>query len=252
MAALGDQLGHALERLRDADELRAKEARHRAMLDAALDCVITIDHEGRVIDFNAAAQRTFGYRPAEAIGRDMTELIVPPELRARHRGGLARYLATGEAAMLNRRLEITAMRADQTTFPVELTITRIDVPGPPTFIGYLRDISERKAAEAELRASRARIVEASDAARRALERDLHDGAQQRLVELALDLRMARARLNDDPAGAREYLDAALGDLEDATASCASSLVASTPRRSRRAGCGPRSRRSSRARASLPD
>jgi PAS domain S-box-containing protein len=216
MSALGDQVGQAVERRRDADALRAKEARHRAMLDAALDCVITIDHEGRVLDFNPAAERTFGYPAADAIGRDMAELIVPPELRERHRQGLARFLATGEAAVLDRRVEITGLRADGTTFPVELTITRIDVPGPPTFTGYLRDITERKGAEAELRASRARIVEAADAARRRLERDLHDGAQQRLVELALDLRMARARLGDDPAAARGHLDAALADLEEAT------------------------------------
>ena len=112
------------------------------------------------------------------------------------------------------------MRIDGTTFPVELTITRIDVPGPPTFTGYLRNIADRKAVEAELRASRARLVEAADDARRRLERDLHDGAQQRLVELALDLRMARSRLDDEPARARELLDAALGDLEGATARAA--------------------------------
>jgi PAS domain S-box-containing protein len=216
MAALGDQIGQAVERRRDADTLRAKEARHRAMLDAALDCVVTIDHEGRVVDFNPAAERCFGYRSDQVAGREMAELIVPPELRERHRHGLARYLATEQPVLLDRRVEITGMRADGTTFPLELTITRIDVPGPPTFTGYLRDITDRKAAEAELKASRARIVEAADAARRRLERDLHDGAQQRLVELALDLRMARARLDDDPERAHELLDAALGDLHDTT------------------------------------
>jgi signal transduction histidine kinase len=113
-------------------------------------------------------------------------------------------------------LEITGLRRDGTTFPVELTITRIDVPGPPTFTGYIRDITDRKTAEAELRASRARIVEAADAARRRLERDLHDGAQQRLVELGLDLRMARARLGDEPAEAGELIDIALEDLQEAT------------------------------------
>ena len=216
MVTLGDQIGQAVERRRDAEALRAKEARHRAMLDAALDCVVTMDHEGRVVDFNPAAERCFGYRAREAVGREMAELIVPPELRERHRRGLARYLAGAEPVLLDRRLEITGMRADGTTFPVELTITRIDVVGPPTFTGYLRDITERMAAEAELKASRTRIVEAADAARRRLERDLHDGAQQRLVELALDLRLARARLDDEPARARELLDAALGDLEEAT------------------------------------
>jgi PAS domain S-box-containing protein len=216
MSTLGDQIGQAVERRRDAEALRAKEARHRAMLDAALDCVVTMDQAGNVVDFNPAAERIFGYRAGEVVGREMAELIVPPELRERHRRGLARYVASEEAVLLDRRLEITGMRADGTTFPVELTITRIDVPGPPTFTGYLRDITERKAGEAELKASRARIVEAADAARRRLERDLHDGAQQRLVELALDLRMARARLDDDPTGARELLEAALGDLDEAT------------------------------------
>jgi PAS domain S-box-containing protein len=216
MSTLGDQIGQAVERRRDAEALRAKEARHRAMLDAALDCVVTMDHEGRVLDFNPAAERCFGYRSDQVAGREMAEVIVPPELRERHRRGLERYVAGEEPVLLDRRVEITGMRADGTTFPVELTITRIDVPGPPTFTGYLRDITDRKAAEAELRASRARIVEAADAARRRLERDLHDGAQQRLVELGLDLRMARARLDNDPEQAHELLDAALGDLDAAT------------------------------------
>jgi PAS domain S-box-containing protein len=81
------------------------------MLDGALDCVVTMDHEGRVVDFNPAAERTFGYRAGEAIGRAMAELIIPPELRERHRRGLARYLATEEPVLLNRRLEITGMRS---------------------------------------------------------------------------------------------------------------------------------------------
>jgi len=218
MAGLGDQIGQAVERRRDAETLRANEARHRAMLDAALDCIVTMDHEGRVVDFNPAAERTFGYEAGETVGREMAELIVPPELRDQHRRGLARYLITGKAAVLDTRLEITGMRADGSTFPVELTITRIDVPGPPTFTGYLRDITDRKNAEAELRASRTRIVEESDAARRRLERDLHDGAQQRLVELAFDLRMARGKLDaEDTAEARRLVDTALEDLQAATA-----------------------------------
>jgi PAS domain S-box-containing protein len=212
MVTLGDLIGQALERRRDAEALRANEARHRAMLDAALDCVVSMDHEGRVIDFNPAAERTFGYRASDVVGREMAALIIPVELRERHRRGLARFVATGEAALLDRRLEITGMRADGSIFPVELTITRVAVPGPPTFTGYLRDITERLAAEAEVRASRVRIVEAADAARQRLERDLHDGAQQRLVELALDLRMARAKLDEQPEAASELLDSALEDL----------------------------------------
>jgi PAS domain S-box-containing protein len=217
MATLGDQIGVAIERRRGAERLRAEQTRHRAMLDVALDCVISIDDSGRVLEFNPAAERTFGYTAEEAIGRDLAELIVPPELRERHRQGFARYQETGVAKVLDRRLELTGMRSDGSTFPVELTITRIDLPEQPGFAGYLRDITDRKQAEEDLRASRARIAEAADAARRRIERDLHDGAQQRLVELAMDLQMARKRIETNPGEAAEFLDAAVEALEEATA-----------------------------------
>jgi PAS domain-containing protein len=103
MSALGDQIGQAVERRRDAETLRANEARHRAMLDAALDCVITIDHQGRVVEFNPAAERTFGYHAEDVLGREMAELIVPPDLRERHRHGLARYVASEHPVVLDRR-----------------------------------------------------------------------------------------------------------------------------------------------------
>jgi PAS domain S-box-containing protein len=84
----------------------------RAALDGALDCVICIDETGRITYFNESAQRTFGYHASEAIGRDLAEAIVPPALRDAHRQGLERILRTGEASILGRRLELTAMRAD--------------------------------------------------------------------------------------------------------------------------------------------
>jgi PAS domain S-box-containing protein len=217
MEGLGLQGGQVVERRRTEEALIASEERKRAMLDASLDCVVTIDHEGCVLDFNPAAERTFGLSAAQALGREMAELIVPPDLRESHRRGLARYVSGGEPHMLDRRIEIEAIRADGARFPVELTITRIDVPGPPTFTGYLRDITERRRSEAELRASRTRIVEAADAARRRIERDLHDGAQQRLVGVALSLQLARQRLGSGGEAVRELLDEAIADLGEATA-----------------------------------
>jgi signal transduction histidine kinase len=147
----------------------------------------------------------------------MAELIVPPDLRASHRRGLARYLAGGTPRVLDQRFEIEALRADGTRFPVELAITRIHVPGPPVFTGYLRDITERRRAETDLRESRARVVEAGDAARRRIERDLHDGAQQQLVSVAIGLRAARARIADDPIAASTLLDDAIEDLAEGLA-----------------------------------
>jgi PAS domain S-box-containing protein len=134
-----------------ARELLASEARKAAMLEVALDCIISMDHTGHVTEWNPAAEQTFGYSAAEAIGAELGELIVPPELREAHRQGYKRYLATGEKHVLNRRIEITGMRKGGEEFPVELTITGIDLGGMPSFTAYLRDISERKRAEAALR-----------------------------------------------------------------------------------------------------
>ncbi len=214
--SLGVQLGHLIER-RSAERRAAEhQAQTDAILDTALDCIVTMDADGRVVAFNPAAQRTFGYSAEEAIGADMGELIVPPDLRERHRAGLARYLAGGEPTVLGRRIEIEAIDAGGRRFPVELTIARVAGDGPPLFSGYLRDITDRYEAQRELLASRARIVEAADAARIRLERDLHDGAQQRLVGLALMLRLARNQMTDgDPAAL--LLDEAGAELADATA-----------------------------------
>jgi PAS domain S-box-containing protein len=217
MSVLGDQLGQVHERIRAAQALAANNARHQAVLDAALDSIVTMDHRGLVVEFNPAAERTFRYSSEQAVGREMAELIIPPELREEHRQGLRRYLAGERADLLDRRIETDAVRADGERFPVELTITRIDVPGAPMFTGHLRDITERRRTDAELRRSRARIVEAADAARRRIERDLHDGAQQRLVGVAMSLRLAGAALETDPAAARALLDEAGADLAEAIA-----------------------------------
>ena len=188
----------------------------KAVLDAALDCVVMMDHEGRIVGVNPAAERTFGISDAEARGREMAAVLIPPTMRDAHRQGLARLLAGGDPHVLDQRIEVTAQRADGTLIPVELTITRLDIEGPPLFVGYLRDIGERIAAEEDLRRSRMQLLRATDDARRRLERDLHDGAQQRLVGLALTLRLARGQVEQDPAAAIALLDEAQEDLASAT------------------------------------
>jgi PAS domain S-box-containing protein len=189
----------------------------KAVLDAALDCVVMMDHEGLIVGINPAAERTFGIRDEDARGREMAEVLIPPTMRAAHRQGLARYLAGGEPHVLDQRIEVTAQRADGSLVPVELTITRLDIEGPPLFVGYLRDIGDRIEAEEALRRSRMQLLRATDEARRRLERDLHDGAQQRLVGLALTLRLARAQVEQDAAAAAiALLDEAQEDLASAT------------------------------------
>ncbi|MBI3494095.1 MAG: MASE1 domain-containing protein [Acidobacteria bacterium] len=144
LSSVGAAVGQFLARKRVEQEIRYSEARKAGMLEAALDCIITIDHEGRVVEFNPAAERTFGYRRREVLGREMAELIIPERQRADHRQGLARYLKTGSSSVVGRRLEMTAMRADGTEFPVELSIIEIPWDGRPMFTGFLRDITEQK------------------------------------------------------------------------------------------------------------
>ncbi len=148
----------AAEQLQDAvgasrhgveEELRESKALTWAILESALDCVIAIDHEGRIIEFNPAAEKTFGYRRDEVMGKEMAGLIVPLSLRDQHRRGLAHYLATGEGPVLGKRIEITAMRADGSEFPIELAITPLHFGRRPVFTAYLREITERKWAEEE-------------------------------------------------------------------------------------------------------
>lgn len=127
--------------------LTESHARLSGVLKAALDCIVTVDAESRIIEFNPAAEQTFGYAERDVIGRDMTELVIPPAYRARHRAGMRRYLESGEARVLGRRIEITAMRADQSEFPCELTITHLRIEGRPVFTAFLRDITDRKKAQ---------------------------------------------------------------------------------------------------------
>jgi PAS domain S-box-containing protein len=197
-----------------AAELIASEARHRAVLDAALDAVVSIDHHARITYANPAFEQTFGYSADEVIGRDLAEVIVPPSHREAHRKGIARYLATMQPRILGQRVEVAAMRFDGTEFPAELTVTRTGLPGPPSFTGFIRDITERRQAQQELMASRARLVAASDAARLRVTRDLHDGAQQQFVTSLIDLQLAEQKWETAPERARELLGLAIRDAKN--------------------------------------
>jgi two-component system cell cycle sensor histidine kinase/response regulator CckA len=137
-------------RLRAEADLAESEARKRAMLDAALDAIVAIDHEGQITEFNPAAERMFGWAREDVIGRQIAETIIPPGLRDRHRQGIGRYLTTGESTILGRRLQLSAVHADGREFPVELTVHRVAYPGPPTFSAFIRDLTESRRLEEQL------------------------------------------------------------------------------------------------------
>jgi PAS domain S-box-containing protein len=135
--------------------LRNNEMLKRSVLDSSLECIISMDEDGRIIEFNPAAERTFGFARANVLGWKMDELIIPARYREQHRDGFARFLATGETNVLNRRVELTAIRADGQEIPIEIAVTGSRIDGKFITTGFLRDISDRKKAEASLRDSEA-------------------------------------------------------------------------------------------------
>lgn len=139
------------------------------ILETVLDAVVVMDRDGVVRAWNMHAQTVFGWSAAEAIGQNLGDLIVPPALRQAHHRGLQRFNAKGVAKVLDKRLELTGLRSDGSEVPVELSITIVSREGRDVFVGFIRDISERKQAEAQrefqLRESRL-MLELSDLAAR--------------------------------------------------------------------------------------
>ena len=145
-ARLFEAIGHA-------------EARKSAILESALDAIVSMDHQGLITDFNPAAERIFGHARGDVIGRRLSETIIPAWLRERHESARERYLESGEPHLIGRRVEMVGLRRDGTEFPIELAVTQVEVTGPPTFTAYIRDITEQKRAEHELFESRERFAQ---------------------------------------------------------------------------------------------
>jgi PAS domain S-box-containing protein len=137
------------------------EMLYRGILDTALDGIITMDADGRVLEFNPAAERMFGFSRQEAVGKELAELIIPPRMREQHRRGLGHYLKTGEGPVIGKRIEIAGVRKDGSEILVELAITALKIDSSPIFTAYLRDITERARNE-EASRRLAAIIESSD------------------------------------------------------------------------------------------
>lgn len=134
----------------------------KPVLETAIDGVIVMDQHGLIVDWNVAAERIFGWRRADAIGRDLGDLIVPPRHRQAHQRGVQRYLGTGQGARLGQLLELPAVRAGGEEFEIELSIRAYGGVAAPVFLGFVRDISERKAVLAELAVTAARFRAATN------------------------------------------------------------------------------------------
>jgi len=148
-------------------EFQEREQRIRSILETALDAVVTMNPAGQITGWNPEAERIFGWSRQEAIGRRMSDTIIPPQYREAHEQGLQKFLHTGEGLLLNKRIEITAVHRTGREFPVELAISSAKIADTWTFSAFLRDISDRRQAEeAREEANRAKseflILQAAD------------------------------------------------------------------------------------------
>src|SRR5215831_3857587 len=206
------------ERKRLEEELRASEERQRLIVDNAHDAFVAMSADGLIAGWNRQAEITFGWPRAEAVGRVLSETIIPPQFREAHQRGLARFLAAGEGPVLNRVLEVPALRRDGREFPAEITIAPVRVGEQYLFAAFIRDVTERKRAQEELR----RAKDTAEASNRAKDEFLANVSHEirtpmnailGMTELALD-----TLLTEDQ---RQYLttvksaaDALLGIIND--------------------------------------
>jgi PAS domain S-box-containing protein len=151
------QIQDISERKQAENDLRHSEARKTAILETALDCIVTIDKTSQILEWNPAAEKTFGYSRQQALGSKLQELIIPQDLRLAHKAGMTQWAATGNGPILGKRHELPALCADGSIITVELAVVAIPDSEPPIFTGHMRDISERKAQENALRESEARF-----------------------------------------------------------------------------------------------
>jgi PAS domain S-box-containing protein len=162
---LATEAAMSLENLHLSSDIRDRDTKMRRIIDSALDAVLSIDEHGKVTEWNAQAETMFGWRREEAVGRTLSELFIPHRYRDAHEKGLRHFLSTGEGPLLNRRIEITALHREGAEFPVEVSIVPYPIDGNWQFSGFVRDITEKKVAEASARRHREMEMELAHANR---------------------------------------------------------------------------------------
>ena len=203
------------ERKRAQAELEEAELRNTAILQAALDCIVSVDGSGKIIEFNPAAEKTFGYARADALGKDISALIVGAAWAtgdAAHGGGAD---AEDRASTFGTRKQVQARRRDGAQFAAELAVTRVFLRDQMILTAHLRDITSEQRAEQALhryaeglRAVSRRLVEVQEAERRALASGLHDLVGQKLTALSINLNIVKSQL---PSAVAAHAGARLDD-----------------------------------------
>ncbi len=198
LRSVANVLAGAIERARAEQALRESEARARAILGTTVDGVITIDAHGHIESVNPAAESIFGYDEDEILGENV-KLLMPDPYRAEHDVYLRSYRATGRCRIIGVGREVTGLRKDGSTFPMDLAVSEVDLGDRVVFTGIVRDITERRRLERE-------ILDITEQERRRIGQDLHDGLGQMLTGLGLLSQNLARQLNQQ--GVEQAGDAA--------------------------------------------
>jgi two-component system sensor kinase FixL len=172
---------------KDDEALLQSEARTRAIVNTAVDAIITIDESGIIDSINPASEKLFGYRASELVGRNV-KVLMPEPYRREHDGYLRNYLQTGMARIIGIGREVTGMRKDGTLFPLSLAVSEMHFADRRMFTGIIHDLTSRRQLERQ-------ILEATASEQRRIGQDLHDGLCQELVSLSLGLEIVARKLD---------------------------------------------------------
>jgi PAS domain S-box-containing protein len=151
LTLLASQAAISIENTRLYRDLQDREAKVRRIVDTALDAVLGMDEQGRITEWNAQAETMFGWKRDEAVGRRLSDILIPMRYRSDHEDGLRRFLTSGEGPLINRRVELLAANRTGSEFPVEVSVAPYRVGGAWAFSGFVRDLADRKNAEEAFR-----------------------------------------------------------------------------------------------------
>jgi PAS domain S-box-containing protein len=199
--------------------------RYHQTIDSVMDAIVAVDEEQNILFFNPAAERMFGLTASQVTGRPLT-MLIPQQLREGHRLHVDRYMRSNVGSRrMGPQLDISGLRADGTEFPIESTISQMMIDGKRQFTAVLRDMTDRRRAEADLRAMNrqlralsASLQDVREQERTRISRELHDDLGQQLTGLKLDLSWLGTRMKDGRALPPDALEAMRSQLDEAIAS----------------------------------
>ena len=194
--------------------LRTSEEKRRLIMNAALDAIVMIDTQGRITFWNPQAEKIFGWKENDIMGKRLSETIIPDKYRERHENGLKHYLQTGEGPVLNKLIEITSLNSDGKEFPIELSIIPVEQGDEKFFCAFIRDISGRKRAEEKLKQSHEELRQLTshlqnirEEERTNIAREVHDELGQQITCIKMDVSWLLKRIKTEDAQEKEKIRA---------------------------------------------